>query len=463
MSGCDIEAAFAAHAVRTRFADLPPVAVAKAKTFLLDTLGVGIAGRTGAHAEAIARLAAAWGKGQEATCWLDGARLAAGSAAVVNAYLIHCLEFDCVHEGAVVHPMATLVSALLAWAEREGTRGRPVEGARFLTALAVGVDVATLIGIATDSPVRFFRPATAGGFGAVAAIAHLAGFDEETTRSAFGHMYGQTSGTLQPHLEGSPLLGLQIGFNARGAIAAADLAASGIPGPRQALSGRYGYFALMESGSCHPERIAERLGREWQIARLAHKPYPSGRLTHGVIHGLRLLMAVHGFTAAEVERVRVLAPPLVVRLVGRPLLPAPAANYAKLCLPFVAGVYLAKGRCDLADFVGEALRDPAVHAEAAKVEVLADGNPDENALSPQRIGVRLRSGAEHEVLLPVVVGHPDAPLSPAENEEKFFRCAAHGGMPEQQARMLRDLVAQCEVLADVRQLVRALTPEAEGG
>ncbi len=100
MSGCDIEAAFAAHAVRTRFADLPPVAVAKAKTFLLDTLGVGIAGRTGAHAEAIARLAAAWGKGQEATCWLDGARLAAGSAAVVNAYLIHCLEFDCVHEGA---------------------------------------------------------------------------------------------------------------------------------------------------------------------------------------------------------------------------------------------------------------------------------------------------------------------------------------------------------------------------
>lgn len=463
MSGFDIEGAFAAHAVRTRFADLPPAAVAKAKTFLLDTLGVGIAGRTGAQAEAIARLAAAWGKGEEATCWLDGARLAAGSAAVVNAYLIHCLEFDCVHEGAVVHPMATLLSALLAWAEREGARGRPVEGERFLTALAVGVDVATLIGVATDSPVRFFRPATAGGFGAVAAIAHLAGFDEETTRSAFGHMYGQTSGTLQPHLEGSPLLGLQIGFNARGAIAAADLAAAGIPGPRQALSGRYGYFALMEGGSCHPERIAERLGREWQIARLAHKPYPSGRLTHGVIHGLRLLMDVHGFTAAEVERVRVLAPPLVVRLVGRPLLPAPAANYAKLCLPFVAGVYLAKGRCDLADFAGEALRDPAVHAAAAKVEVLADGNPDENALSPQRIGVRLRSGAEHEVRLPVVFGHPDAPLSAAENEEKFVRCAAHGGLPEQRARVLRDLVAHCEALADVRQLVQALTPEAEGG
>jgi 2-methylcitrate dehydratase PrpD len=456
MSGYDIEAAFAEHAARTRFADLPPGAVAKARTFLLDTLGVGLAGRTGADLDAVSRLAASWGAGDEATSWRDGARLAAGSAAIVNAYLIHCLEFDCVHEGAVVHPMATLLSALFAWAEREASRGRPVDGRRFLAAMAVGVDVAALIGVATDSPVRFFRPATAGGFGAVAAIANLAGFDAATTRSALGHMYGQTSGTLQPHLEGSPLLGLQIGFNARGAICAADLAAAGVPGPREALSGRYGYFALMEGGSCHPQRIAQRLGREWQIARLAHKPFPSGRLTHGVVHGLRDLMAAHGFTAEDVAEVTVAAPPLVVRLVGRPLLPAPAANYAKLCLAFVAGVYLAKGRCDVPDFLGEALTDPAVHRHAAKVRVVQDDNPDENALSPQQVTVRLASGALHEVVLPVVHGHPEAPLSEAENEEKFFRCAGHAGMGRAAAEALRDLVARAETLPDVTEIVRAL-------
>ncbi|MCS6932995.1 MAG: MmgE/PrpD family protein [Acetobacteraceae bacterium] len=458
MNAPDIEGAFALHAARTRFADIPPLAVAKAKTFLLDTLGVGLAGRAGADLEAVSRLAARWGPGDEATSWRDGARLSAGSAAIVNAYLIHCLEFDCVHEGAVVHPMATLVSALFAWAEREATEGRPVDGARFLAALAVGVDVAALIGVATDSPVRFFRPATAGGFGAVAAIANLAGFDAETTRSALGHMYGQTSGTLQPHLEGSPLLGLQIGFNARGAICAADLAAAGMPGPREALSGRYGYFALMEGGSCRPERIAERLGREWQVARLAHKPYPSGRLTHGVVHGLRALMAAHGFTAEDVAEVVATVPPLVLRLVGRPLRPRPAANYAKLCLPFVAGVYLAKGRCDVPDFLGAALADPEVHRHAAKVRVVQDDNPDENALSPQRIAVRLSCGARHEVLLPVVYGHPDAPLSEAENEEKFLRCCAHAGIGRQQAEAIRDLVARAERVPDVSAIVRALVP-----
>lgn len=458
MSGYDIEGAFAEHAAHARFATLPPVAVAKARTFLLDTLGVGLAGRAGANLDAVSRLAAAWGAGDEATSWRDGARLTAGSAAIVNAYLIHCLEFDCVHEGAVVHPMATLLSALFAWTERETAQGRPVDGRRFLAAMAVGVDVAALIGVATDSPVRFFRPATAGGFGAVAAISNLAGFDAATTRSALGHMYGQTSGTLQPHLEGSPLLGLQIGFNARGAICATDLAAAGMPGPREALSGRYGYFALMEGGSCSPQRIAERLGREWQIARLAHKPFPSGRLTHGVVHGLRDLMAAHRLAADDIAEVTVTAPPLVVRLVGRPLVAAPAANYAKLCLAFVAGVYLAKGRCDVPDFVGDALTDPDVHRHAAKVSVVQDDNPDENALSPQHVRIRLSDGTERTISLPVVYGHPDAALTEAENDEKFFRCCGHAGMPRAQAEAVRDLVTRVDSLADVTTILSALRP-----
>jgi aconitate decarboxylase len=449
----DIEGAFALHAAQTRFPDLPPEAVAKAKTFLLDTLGVAAAGTSGARVADVARLAATWGDAPEATSWLDGARLAAGSAAIVNAYLIHCLEFDCVHEGAVVHPMATILSAVLAWSEREASRGRPVSGERLLAALAVGVDVATLIGVATDSPVRFFRPATAGGFGAVAAIGSLAGAEPETIRSAFGHMYGQTSGTLQPHLEGSPLLGLQIGFNARGAICAMDLAQAGFPGPREALSGRYGYFALMESGSLHAERIAAALGREWQIAKLAHKPFPSGRLTHGVVHGLRDL----AIPSDEIVEVVAHVPPLVQRLVGRPLTPSPASNYAKLCLAFVAGVWMARGRCDVPDFLGDSLTDPTIHRHAQKVRIEPDGNPNENALAPQRISVQLRDGTLREARLAQVYGHPEVSLTASENLEKFRRCWSHA-VPAREAaggERLIAMVERVEAVTDIASLSRA--------
>jgi hypothetical protein len=45
----DIAAAFAAHAAQTRYENLPPAALRAAKTFLLDTLGVGLAGSSGAN------------------------------------------------------------------------------------------------------------------------------------------------------------------------------------------------------------------------------------------------------------------------------------------------------------------------------------------------------------------------------------------------------------------------------
>ena len=51
----DAIAAFADHVVRTGFQDLPGDAVKAAKTFILDTLGVGMAGSSGSHGERACR------------------------------------------------------------------------------------------------------------------------------------------------------------------------------------------------------------------------------------------------------------------------------------------------------------------------------------------------------------------------------------------------------------------------
>ena len=77
------------------------------------------------------------------------------------------------------------------------------------------VDSSSVLGLSSRSPMRFFRPSTAGAFGATAAIAKFRGFNLDEIINAFGATYGQISGTLQPHLEGSPVLGMQIGFCAR--------------------------------------------------------------------------------------------------------------------------------------------------------------------------------------------------------------------------------------------------------
>lgn len=447
----------AAHVVGTSYEDLPPEAVAKVKTFLLDTIGVGIAGTSGAGVDKLKSVAANWGAGEEATVWLTGEKLPALSAAIVNAYQVHCLEFDCVHEGAVLHPMATILSALMAWVERSKARGVDVDGKTLVTALALGVDVSTMLGVVTESALEFFRPATAGGFGAVAAICKIEGVDELTLKNALGAQYSQTSGTLQPHVEGSPMLGMQVGFNARSAIMSVDLALAGFRGPHQILTGQYGYFKLFEQNNYNLEPFLERLGKDWQIQEMSHKPFPSGRLTHGAVDGLARLMREHGFAADDIARVTCDVPPLVHRLVGRPLIPEPEANYAKLCLRFVAGIYLARGRVDVPDFRGpENLNDPEIHHYARLVDVVLDDNPDLNALDPQTISVELKSGARHSITLPFVYGHPNAPLTDAENVEKFERCANYGSVPlaAENVSALVKTVEAIEAETDVARLVQ---------
>jgi len=447
---------FAEHVTTTHYERLPDDAVRAAKTFVLDTIGVGIAGSGEAWAPRLLECASAWGQADESAVWGSLTRLPASSAALVNAYQIHCMEFDCVHEGAVVHPMATALSAALAHAERRG----PVTGRDLVTAVIAGVDVATSLGMAARGAFRFFRPATAGAFGAVAAVGKLAGFDLETLTDAFGIVYGQVCGTMQAHVEGSKVLAMQIGFNARGALTAVDLAARGLVGPHDVLEGRYGYFPLFENAEYDLVPVLAALGRTWQVTRIAHKPFPSGRLTHGVVDGLRTLQAAHGFGADDVAKVTARVPPLVRRLVARRDMARPDATYARLCLPFVAATALLRGTVDVPDFAPERLVDPAVHELASRIEVVADDNADENALGPQAVEVLLRDGARHTIQLDRVLGHPDRPLSRAQHLDKFRRCWTYGARrldPERGERLI-ELVDRLETVSDVRDLVALTVP-----
>ena len=76
----------ARHAAGLTFADLLPQVPEAAKIFLLDSLGVGIAGASAPGADRVRVAATRWGTGTEATLWGTNARLPAASAAFVNGF-----------------------------------------------------------------------------------------------------------------------------------------------------------------------------------------------------------------------------------------------------------------------------------------------------------------------------------------------------------------------------------------
>jgi 2-methylcitrate dehydratase PrpD len=441
-----------AHADPAR---IPPAAHAAAMRFTFDSIGVALAGTARPESAVLAAAASGWGSGRDARVWGTGEWLPAPSAALCNAFHIHNQEYDCVHERAVVHPMAVILAALLAFAEREGG----VSGPRLTGALALAVDTAAVIGMSAQRSIRFFRPAQCGCLGAVAGLAVLAGLSAQATRDAFGLAYSQLAGTMQAHVEGSPALPLQVGLAARAALCAVDLARAGFGGPHRVLDGPHGYFTLFEPNAAPDAAFAE-LGRVWQIERVSHKPYPTGRAAQGAIAGLRQLRAAHGFAAEEVQKVTLAAPPLVRQLVDRPWRPDMTVNYARLCLPFLLATVLRHDGVGLDAYTPDRLRDPALGEWAARMCVVPDTNTDPNALRPQHLSVLLTDGSTLEASLPYVYGAPEAPFPAAEQRAKFLACATFGtrALAPAAAERLLDALQDIAHASCMRDLVTLTVP-----
>jgi aconitate decarboxylase len=450
----DAISTFADHVVATQFRDLPGDAVRAAKVFVLDTLGVGLAGSAGPMACELAAASASWGEGRDARVWGSGTARPAAAAAMCNAYQVHNSEFDCVHEEAVVHAMTVVLPAAMAGAER----AKKVSGADLIAAVAVGIDLAAGLGVAAATGLRFFRPATAGAFGATAALGKLMGFDQPAMINAFSIAYAQLCGTMQAHTEGSPLLAMQMGFAARNAVVACDLAAQGFDGPKNVLEGPFGYFKLFEPDGL-PARVVGELGRRWFITELAHKPFPSGRATHGIVEACLALRRQHRLVPETIDRVTARVPPLVRHLVGRPPREQMQANYARLCAPYVAACALRRGNVALDDFTPAAYRDAPTQdlARRIAVEVRDAGNP--NALTPVEVEIALSEGTRHRARIETVYGNPQKPLSRADHLAKFTaNCAAAASpLPRENGERLIAEVDRLEEAADVAALVDLLT------
>lgn len=447
----------AAHVAAASFARLPDGAVAAAKTFILDTLGVGVLGSSGPRTAEIASALAPAGAVGEARVWGTGRRLPAAAAALVNATQAHNAEFDCVHEAAVVHAMTIVLPVALAGAERSGA----VDGRRLIEAVVAGVDVAASLGLAATSGLRFFRPATAGAFGGVAALGRLLGFDQARLVHAFSIAYAQVSGTMQAHAEGSMLLPVQMGFNARNAVTACDLARCGVEGPVNVLEGPFGYFRLIEAGG-EPATVLADLGRTWRISELAHKPFPSGRATHGIIDACLALRAGHTIAPERIAGVRAAVPPLVGRLVGRPFRDDMSINYARLCAAYLAARALLRGEVDASDYAEAAYRDPATVRLARRVAIEPQDLADPNALTPVTVEIVLVDGSRHAATIEVVTGNPAKPLERAAHLAKLRRAMRSGARAISDAAVERLIAAvdHLEECADVARLVDLLVPDS---
>lgn len=228
------------------------------------------------------------------------------TAALLNGYAGHALDFDDVHASVRGHPGTVLLPALLALADVQQS-----SALELIDAYIVGVEAMARVGLALGSKhyeTGFHNTATLGPLGAAAACARLLKLNPDSINNALGLAATQASGLrLQFGSEAKPL---HAGLAARAGLFAAQLAQAGLQGARGVLDAPIGFLDAYSFGAADAQLTTRDWGQPWQIVTpgLYFKPYACCTATHYAADAAIALRAEHALHPNDIASVRVTFP-----------------------------------------------------------------------------------------------------------------------------------------------------------
>lgn len=276
---------------------------------MVNVLGTAIGA---AHTPAVRALLTAAGRRG-----VTGSVVVPGRAETTDAYwgallvgtAAHLDDYDDTHLATVIHPgAATLAAVLSLRPESDAT------GSRYLTAFALGCEAQLRIGNAI-SPSHYDRgwhiTGTCGVFGAAVAAGVLLGLDVPRMEQALS----LASTMILGHREsfGSMTKPFHPGKAATNGVLAARLAAAGLTGPADPLSGR-GALAVL-TDAVDVDQLLQPWDRDWELELNAFKPYPCGIVAHPGIDAAIAAAPLAGDPDA-ITAVSLTCHPLVPELMG---------------------------------------------------------------------------------------------------------------------------------------------------
>lgn len=454
MPAADPVRALAAHVAGVRPGAVPARVLEFQKRRLLDNVGTALAGAGQSGCAQLEQLLAEVGGVAEAQVIGSARRLPAAAAAQLNAVQARALDFcDVVFSG--YHPSSTDVPVALAVGERVGASGLEV-----LAALAAGQDLAMRVNLAANGAgggFHGFDGNILAVFGAAAVAGRLLGLDADRLVHAIGLAFNQAAGSLQSNQDKALGVRLIQGNAARAGVESALLAARGVTGPVNILSGECGFFALYARRPGDISRLLDGLGERWEgEAYTCFKPYPCCSLLLSIADAAAAVGARMPAGAA-LRAVELEISPFQQRVCGQPYAPGADPEVAAMfSAQYVFATTLRRGLPRLEHFNARAATEPAVVALAQSVLLRErPGFPRDHC----RVHADWGTGT-CEVEVPHGSGWPERPLDVAALRAKFADCAASSaaGIGPAHAASIRDAIERFETLESVCAFAPLLAP-----
>jgi 2-methylcitrate dehydratase PrpD len=323
-----------------------------------------------------------------------------------------------------------------------------VTGREFLHAFVLGFEVESRIGNAVY-PAHYAAgwhiTATAGVFGAAAAVGKLLGLSVQEMIWAFGLAATQASGLRE--MFGSMAKSFHAGHAARNGYLSALLAQSGFTAGEHAIEGPRGFAAVLAS-EYDLSKIAAGLGHDFQIRYNTYKPYPSGIVVHPTVDGCIDLYRDYHPAPESIRAVRVRVAPLVLDLCNkRDIRHGLDSKYS---IYHSAAVGLVRGKAGIAEYSDAAAEDFLIRRVRERVTAIADPSITEDQSD---VEVELEGGQILHRFVECSLGNRKRPLSDRQLEEKFRDQAA---VPA--ADRIIEICWSLDTLHDVGDLVNATLP-----
>src|SRR5262245_1978101 len=426
----------------TRFEDLPPVVVERARRLTADLFAIVTAGNQSEELKALARSRLREVRGGKS--WVIGTpgRAPAREAAFLNGIASTWHDFD---EGSTIaysHPGSQTIPAAFAAAQELCVTGR-----EFLAAVVMGYEACARVGMASKMRVSVHRHGTTGTIGSAVAIARLRSFDESRMHQVINVAATMAMTTnRQAMLDEATVRNLYSGHSALAGATAIELVEAGFTGQRDGIGFTYG---TVIADGFDPQRYVQGLGRDWLILEGYFKLHPAGRYAHAAIDALEDALKGTQIGPAASERVEVKAFQMAALLSGKNIT---TAFGTKFSIPFALATILVHGKSSVEAFDIDAVRNPRVQALIAKVEVREE--PAYTSAYPGKqlcdVTIRLTGGRTVVGRCEVMKGEPANPHRPEDVEKKFFDLTTPVWGAERASR-LYDALLSLESVPDMRE------------
>src|ERR1700752_2058908 len=430
-------------------------AVYQAKRFLLDSVGCALGGYQQHEMKiALEVLDEIAGPGA-ATVIGSGKRVDPVSAALGNALMIRCMDYNDIYwKQDPSHP-SDIFPAAMASCER-----MKVDGKELVVGLVLGHEFEMRFCEAAFPGIRergwhhatltaFVSPFVAGRTLHLPweRIQHAVGI----SASRHATLGAVTAGKLTMMKNTVDPMATQSG------VLAALMAEKGYTGPEHVVDGKEGLTHVF-GPEWKLNFLTDGLGESWRITQCGMKAFPTEALTHTPISAVLDIVKSNDLKPEQVEKIQIRSLARAADILSDPSKYDPhTKETADHSLPYVIAAALVERQVTPAQFTLKEIMDPRIREQLRKIEVVADPEIEKVFPALQRVIVHIhtKDGRSYSKQLDFPKGDPRNPLTDQEGEEKFA-ALSDGVLSSDAQKRVKEVVWNLERVGSVNELMELM-------